>query len=535
MREVRVRRGLRGRGRRGHRRRAAGAATALLLLAAGAGGCRLTPGEDRDRGPVQVGTTDTVTALDPAGAYDAGSWALYGNLFQSLLTFAPGSKNPVPDAARSCGFKGDDLRTYTCELRPELSFANGHELTAEDVKFSFDRIARIKSPQGPGPLLETLGSVETSGGGRVVTFRLKVPDATFPLKIATGAGSIVDHRAYPFDTLRRGDRVDGSGPYTLKEYRPGTSAELTPNDKYEGAVKDVGSPVTVRYFPEPARMSEAWRNGTIDVAARQMPPADLAKYSLSETGSRMTETSGANARFLVFNLRDGAPAKPLAVRQAVAAVVDRQALARDVHLRTVEPLYSLVPQGFTGHATSFFDAYPKPDEDRARRLLLEAGVPTPVRFTLAYSKGAATDQEAALLSRQLEATGLFEVTTKRVEWTDFQRGYARGEYDAYCVSWLADFPDPDTFTTPLVGDGNALHSGYSSTRVEKLIRKAQQNDQRGRVADDFRSIQKIVAEDVPLVPLWQRKDYVLSNAGISGTQYLTDGTGIWRLWMLGRI
>ncbi|WP_444544991.1 ABC transporter substrate-binding protein [Streptomyces cinnamoneus] len=521
---------------RGVRMRRAVVPSALLALCVmGAGGCGITSGNGGGGGPLRVGTTDTVSTLDPAGAYDAGSWALYGNVYQSLMTFSPGSGAPVPDAARRCGFRGEDLRTYACELREGLKFSNGHPLTAKDVKFSFDRILRIKSGQGPKPLLETLGSVEVADDDRTVTFRLKAPDATFPFKIATGAGSIVDSTRYPADRLREGNEADGSGPYVLTSYQPGATAELERNDTYAGAVKKVGGDVTVRYFTDPQRMSDAWQRRSVDVAARQMPPTDLARLSSPDSGVRVNENAAANTRFLVFNLREDSPLRTPAVRQAVAAVVDRQALARDVHLRTVEPLYSLVPQGLTGHATSFFDAYPTPDAGRARQLLQKAGVQVPVSFGLAYSQGAVTDQEAALLKKQLEATGLFRVTTRKVAWQEFQEGYARGAYDAYCVSWVADFPDPDTFTTPLVGGGDAFHSGYSSPRVEQLIRLTQQNPLRNRVAGEIRDIQKIVAEDVPMVPLWQKKDYVLSTSSVSGAQYLSDGTGIWRLWMLGRI
>ncbi|WP_437112771.1 ABC transporter substrate-binding protein [Streptomyces syringium] len=514
-------------------RTATSSAVGVLLLAVGVGGCSLLSPETKKQEPISVGTTDTVSSLDPAGAYDAGSWALYSNVYQSLLTFAAGSSSPVPDAAERCDFK-DQLRTYECVLRPGLKFSNGRGLTAKDVKFSFDRIRRIDSDQGPRSLLATLRSVETSGDDRV-TFRLKVPDATFPFKIATGGGAIVDSTRYPANRLRTGDEVDGSGPYVLKKYRPGASAELAPAEQYRGGMKRKGSPVVVRYFADAERMSQAWQRRSIDVATRSMPPTDIAALSPADSDVKVMESAAASTRNLVFNLRDGSPVKDVAVRRAVASVVNREALARDVHRRTVEPLYSLVPTGLTGHTTSFYDRYPRPDAAKARQLLREAGIRVPVRFDLAYSQGAATDQEATLLKKQLEASGLFEVTTRRVGWAEFQKGYARGAYDAYCVSWVADFPDPDTFTSPLVGAGNALHSGYSSPRVDRLIEAGQRNEQRGRVAGTFRDIQKIVAEDVPLLPLWQKKDYALSDSTVSGTQYLSDGTGTWRLWQLGRI
>lgn len=94
-------------------------ATLLVLAAVGVGGWQLLPSQQDDSRAITVGTTDGVTSLDPVSAYDAGSWALFSNVFQSLLTFEPGGVTPVPDAARSCGFDGSDLRTYRCELQED--------------------------------------------------------------------------------------------------------------------------------------------------------------------------------------------------------------------------------------------------------------------------------------------------------------------------------------------------------------------------------------------------------------------------------
>src|SRR5690242_11502580 len=83
-------------------------ASLLVLAGVGVGGWQLLPSQEDTGKTIRVGTTDEITALDPAGAYDAGSWALYSNVFQSLLTYEPGSATPVPDAAQSCGFAGSE-------------------------------------------------------------------------------------------------------------------------------------------------------------------------------------------------------------------------------------------------------------------------------------------------------------------------------------------------------------------------------------------------------------------------------------------
>ncbi|MER5885523.1 ABC transporter substrate-binding protein [Streptomyces sp. NPDC001941] len=502
-----------------------------VLVAVGVGAWQLLPATSaKKKDAIAVGTTDEVTSLDPAGAYDAGSWAMYSNVFQSLLTFKQGASLPVPDAAKSCRWLGTDLTSYGCELRDDLTFSNGRGITAEDVKYSFDRMMGIKADAGPSSLFPTLKSV--SAQGRSVTFKLSARDATFPQKVATGAGSIVDREHYPRTSLREGTGVDGSGPYVLRKFEVGGDAELEPNPRYKGALVKQGGPVTVRYYKDSDDMADAWKAHRIDVAHRQMPPEFIADMDRTKDGVRVTEADSAEIRNLVFNVRKGAPLAKRAVRQAVASVVDRQKIAGSVYHSTVEPLYSLIPQGFLGHTTSFFDRYPQPDAKEAKELLRDAGVQTPVRFTLAHRDGETYAAEAAELKRELDATGLFEVTVKPVAWKTFLQEYARGTYDAFTVGWLPDFPDSDSFTQPLVSSGNSMHNGYASKAVDGLIQTTQQYGERSQAVQDFKAIQQEVAKDVPLLPLWQKKDYVLSSGDVAGSQYLTDGTGIWRLWEL---
>ncbi|MEU8621686.1 ABC transporter substrate-binding protein [Streptomyces sp. NPDC048623] len=505
-----------------------------VLVAAGIGGWQLLPSDEVRTDAITVGTTDEVTSLDPAGAYDAGSWAIYSNIYQSLLSFKPGFTTPVPDAAENCRFIGTKLSTYECTLRDDLTFSNGHKITGEDVRYSFERMLAIKADVGPAPLFPTLKSVRAAG--QKVTFQLSGRDATFPLKLATGAGSIVDHTTYPAKGLRDGNAVDGSGPYILKEYEPGVSARLEPNPRYKGAVAKAGHTVVVKYFKESEALAEAWKGKQVDVAHRQMPPDFLNTLGdESNDGMRVTEAASAEIRNLNFNTRPGKVMANKAVRKAIAAVIDRPAIVTGPYKGTVEPLYSLIPQGFVGHSTAFYDSFPEPSAAKAKQLLRAADVDTPVKFTLGHRKDATYAAEAAEIKKQLEETGLFKVTVTSVDWQNFQKEYAAGKFDVYPIGWFPDFADSDNFTAPLVGTGNALKNGYSSHKVDSLIASTQQYSDRGRATTDFKAIQDEVAKDVPLVPLWQKKDYVLSTEEVAGSQYLTDGTGVWRLWELSWI
>ncbi|MDJ0382844.1 ABC transporter substrate-binding protein [Streptomyces sp. G-G2] len=506
-------------------------AAGVVLGVAGVGAWVLLPTDAAGHGAIAVGTTDSVSSLDPAGAYDAGSWALFSNVYQSLLTIKPGSDVPVPDAATSCKFIGAKLTTYQCELRTDVKFSNGRQITAEDVKFSFDRIKAINSDQGPAPLFNTLESVKAEG--KTVTFNLSARDATFPFKIATGAAAIVDKDKYPAKKLREGASVDGSGPYTLGAYKEGASAELKPNATYKGQGKPAKSAVNVKYFKDSEALNAAWKDHGIEVAHRDMPPEVLAGLNPSLSDTRYQESGGTETRSMVFNVRPGSAMAQQPVRQAVAALLDRSKIAGDIYKGTVTPLYSIVPAGIAGHGTPFFDKYPAPNAATARKILKDAGITTPVSFKLGFNVRGANVPEAAELKRQLEGSGLFQVQTESVPvWDDFQKDYAAGKFDAYTIGWIPDFPDADNFSAPLVGADSSMNNGFADKTVGDLITRTQSFSNRGEAANDFRQLQEVVAQQIPILPIWQKKDYVLSREAVTGAQYLSDGTGVWRLWEL---
>ncbi|MCB5169972.1 ABC transporter substrate-binding protein [Streptomyces bambusae] len=503
----------------------------FVLVAAGVGAWQFYPSDGAGQGAVDVGTTDVASSLDPAGAYDAGSWALYSNVYQSLLTVKPGAAAPVPDAASACKFTGSQLTTYECELRPGLKFSNGREVTAEDVKHSFDRIKAINSDQGPAPLFNTLKSVSVQD--RKVTFSLSARDATFPYKIATGAASIVDRNTYPADRLREDGKADGSGPYVLDAYSQGKEARLKPNEGYRGDAKPAHQPVTIRYFKDSAQLDAAWQARDVDVAHRDLPPDVLADLRPGLPDTRYQQSGGSEIRSMVFNVRSGTPMADRAVREAVAAVLDRATISSGTYRGTVTPLYSLIPQGVGGHSTPFFDRWPEPSAAAAKKLLKEAGISTPVSFKLGFNVRGSNVAEAAEIKKQLEATGLFKVTTESVdEWPDFQKAYAAGRFDAYTIGWIADFPDPDNFTAPLVGADSSMNNGFKDKEIDRLITRTQSFSDRSAAVTDFRELQRLVAEKVPMLPIWQKKDFVVSREAVTGAQYLSDGTGVWRLWEL---
>lgn len=486
-------------------------------------------------GSVVIGTTDTVGSLDPAGAYDTGTWTLFTNTFQTLLRYPKTGTNPEAEVAKECHFSDELGQAYRCKLKTGLTFSNGHALTAEDVKFSVDRTMKIANANGPASLLSNIDKVETPDQHTVV-FHLKAPDATFPFKVATPAMAIVDSQTYPATKLVKDEKVTGSGPYKLDSYTKGKKAVFTANEHYRGGASLENSKVEVEYFTDGAKMQEALESGDIDMISRTLTPNQVTTLEgESDKGLEIVEMPSAEIRYLVFDTNNP-QVEDKAVRQAIAELVDRKALVRDVYERTAQPLYSMIPQGVTGHINSFFNMYGDPSKAKAADTLAQANITTPVPITLWYTTdhyGAATADEFAELKRQLEASGLFKVTLDSARWNNY--GYAERKYPVYGMGWFPDFADPDTYIAPFLDKDNFLNLAYrNDTVISKLLPRTRQEDDRSATVSQFRQAQDIIAKDVPLLPLWQGRQYVAMHDNISGVQWAMDGASCYRYWVISK-
>ena len=241
---------------------------------------------------------------------------------------------------------------YRCTLRSGLKFSNGHALTSEDVKFSLDRVLRIKDRNGPVSLLSNVDTVETPTS-REVVIHLRAPDATFPSKLITPAAAILDSEVYQGNALRKGFDLVGSGPYQAKtEVRGDRLVKVlyTRNPNYQGDVKPDSNKVELRFFDSASAMEKALAKGDIDVVHRGFSPGQIDKLNKGEVkGVRLFESSGQGIRHLVFDTDDPS-VRAKAVRQAIAHLVDRQALVRDVYKRTARaPLLADPEQRHLAH------------------------------------------------------------------------------------------------------------------------------------------------------------------------------------------
>ncbi|MFE8884874.1 ABC transporter substrate-binding protein [Pseudarthrobacter enclensis] len=500
---------------------------------------------------ITLGTTDKVVTLDPAGSYDAGSFLVMNQVYPFLLNAKPGSADASPDIAESASFTAPT--EYTVKLKPGLKFANGHALTSSDVKFSIDRVVKIADPNGPASLLSNLESVEATDDTTVV-FKLKAAnDQVFPGVLASNSGPIIDEEVFPADKVMGDDDIvkakPFAGPYSIDSYKKNELISLSVNSDYQGLLgKPANDGANIKYYADANNLKLDIQEGNIDVAGRSLTATDVADLE-GNSKVKVHKGPGGELRYIVFNFDtmpfgakapDADPAKSLAVRQAMANIVDRDAIANQVYKGTYLPAYSVVPEGFLGATQPLKDLYGnggKPDLEKAKKVFADAGISGPVNIKLQYNPdhyGSSSGDEYAMIKEQLEKSGLFTVDLQSTEWVTYSKDRTADAYPVYQLGWFPDYSDPDNYLTPFFVPGNFLKNHYDNPEVASLIQKQLTTVDKDERVKLLGEAQEAVAKDLSTLPLLQGAQVLVAGADVKGVETTLDASFKTRLGVISK-
>src|SRR4051795_11227795 len=536
----------------------AGITAAALALAACGGGSDDGDGGSSSGGgdSLTIGTSDKITTLDPAGAYDNGSFTVMNQVYPFLMNTTPGNPDVEPDIAESADFTSPT--DFTVKLKSGLTFVNGHDLTSSDVKFSFDRILKINDENGPASLLANLASTDAPDDTTVV-FHLKVGnDQTFAQILSTNVGPIVDEEVLSPDALTPdADIVKGksfAGPYTITNYDQNNLVSYEANPDYKGSL---GAPktdkVNVKYYADASNLKLDIQEGNIDVAFRSLSATDIADLRGNDK-VQVVDGPGGEIRYITFNFNtqpygattpNADPKKALAVRQAVADLIDRKELSDQVYKGTYTPLYSFVPEGLTGAITPLKDMYGDgnggPDADKAKQTLTAAGVTTPIELSLQYTTdhyGPSSGDEYALIKDQLDSSGLFSVNLQSTEYVQYSKDRVADVYPAYQLGWFPDFSDADNYLVPFFLNTptvtNFLANHYVNPAINTLIQQEVTTQDPAARQKLIEQIQTEEAKDLATVPYLQGSQVAVVGKDVKGTQDTLDAAFKFRYGVLSK-
>ncbi|HEY9881119.1 MAG TPA: ABC transporter substrate-binding protein [Leptolyngbyaceae cyanobacterium] len=497
---------------------------------------------------VTMGTTLQARTLDPADAYEIFPGILLYNLGDRLYTYKPGTTELAPQLATELPKISADGLTYTIPLRQGVTLHDGSSFNAEVMAFSIKRF--MENGGRPAFLLaEKVASVEASGDYEL-TLKLKTPFAAFTSLLTFWGVTPVPQSGYEIGAGKfKPASFVGSGPYKLASFSS-DAIKLDVNENYWGE-KPKNQGIDIQLFTSPANLYNTFKTKGLDVAYQTLDPDQIASLEreASSGGWQVTQAGTTVINYMSLNQKI-APFNDLKVRQAVAAMIDRNLINERVFQGQAEPLYSLIPTSFDIYKPVFKEAYGDGNFAKAKELLTAAGFSEskPFSFEIWYPSASTTRSVVAnTLKESIEKglPGLVTVSVQSTEGATLWENVEKGIYPAVLSNWYPDYYDADTFIQPFLscdqgspttlcqkGASQGNGSFYYSKEANDLI--AQQSSEQDQKARDgmFTKLQDMVGQDVPYIPLWQNKDYVFSQSGVNGVE--VQPTQQFLLWQISK-
>src|ERR687897_1223063 len=418
-----------------------------------------TPG-----GILKVGLQADPTALDPHKQSLTAIWHVIEHIYNGLTRITKPDLTIEPGLAEGWEIS-EDGTSYMFVLREGVTFHDGTPLKASDVKFTFERLVAPETASTSAAELASVKSIEVNDD-RTVVLTLHAPDASLLATLAGGTTVIYSEEFVKANNNDVSQVANGTGPFKFVEYVPNTRIVLERNENYweEGLPYLDGIEMTIA--ADDTARTAAVVTGTVDFI-EYAPLRDIPALE-QDPSLKLAGESNTNIRFIGFNLSREPFDNPL-VRQAIAAVVDREAMLGPTVFGYGTPTEVLFPPDFW--ATLQQEVRP-PDVERAKELMAEAGLADGFSTTItSWSQYSFLSNAAVVLQEQLRQIGI-EAELNLVEnATMFEQVYdaATRDYDI-AVTGESAYVDPNTlilqnFKTD--ESGNFVH--YSNPAVDELI------------------------------------------------------------------
>lgn len=466
------------------------------------GGC--TPSEHTS---IRLALAGEAVNLDPRYTTDATSARINRLIFARLVDFDEAAQ-PRPALAR---WEMLSSTHYRFHLRSEQrDFHDGGRLTSRDVKATYDFIL---DPANASPHRATLELIERIDvvDDDTLEVTLNRPDPLLPAYMVIG---ILPERLARAPQQTEFDPI-GSGPLVyLGRPEPGVTRLKR---RADGQVIEI-----VRVPDATVRVLKLLR-GEVDLLQNDLP-AELITYLAQHPDIQVRRATGNNFAYLGFNLEDGATGR-LAVRQAVAHALDREAIIKYVLDESARPAGALLPpEHWAGHPDLKGVSH---DLQRARQLLAEAGYgkERPLQLTYKTSNDAVRIRLATVVQNQLAKAGI-QVALQTYDWGTFYGDIKAGRFQLYSLAWVG-VKTPDIFryvfhSESLPPDG-ANRGRFRDATADTLIEAAEQVPDRADQIILYQALQERLLAQLPLVPLWYEDQVYAARADIDGYALTADG------------
>ncbi|NMC80064.1 MAG: ABC transporter substrate-binding protein [Chloroflexi bacterium] len=508
------------------------AASETAAPAAGAEASAAT-GAETTAEPVTITIADALqpSSLDIATEYEAAAMAVNRVVYERLVRYQGDTTEVEPELATSWEESEDGLE-WTFHLREGVKFQDGTPFNAEAVKFSYDRVMTIN--QGPAWMFSKIDHIEAVDDN-TVKFVLTEPFSSFLPVLANIWGTGIVSPKVIQDNETNDDLAQeymqnhmvGTGPYSFVEWVHGDHITLQRNlDYWGGWDESKGQPidrVIIKFITESATQRLQLEQGDLDIAMN-ISVDDLADVS-SEDGISLVENPSLMGTYIRFNVQKPPLDNPK-VREAIRLALDYDALINQVMLGHAIQMQGPASIGLPGHNDNL--PVVKQDLDKARQLLEEAGVTTPLTLEYVYETGQEDRRMAGeLLQANLADLGItLEIHSLPWEtiWARVSSDDKTQTPDLTANGWWPDYAAVENFLYPMYHSSqwppNSLNIGfYKNEEVDKLLDQALAEPDEATRNGLYEQAQELIFNDVPDIDLYQKSMTVMIRDWVKGYVY----------------
>lgn len=477
--------------------------------------------EPKHGGEMVVTYKDDVSTLDPAIGYDWQNWSMIKSLFDGLMDYEPGTTNLKTDLAESYDIS-DEGKTFTFKVRSGVKFHNGREMTAEDIKYSIDR---VMDPKAQSPGAGFFGSIKTITvvDPHTIKFELSRPDATFLHVMAINFAHVVPKEEVEKYGADFGKHPVGTGAYKLAEWTLGQRLVFERNPDYFHEGVPYLDKITFEIGQEPNVALLRLQQGEVDVLGDGIPPAQFLQVKDDPNYKGwIVEGGQLHTGYVTMNVKTP-PFDNVKVRQAVNMAINKDRIVRIINGRAV-PANQPLPPSMPGYVKDY-KGYPY-DPEKAKQMLAEAGMTDGFATELYATSTDPQPRIAQAIQQDLAAIGIKAEIKSLAQANVIEAG---GNGTAPMIwsggmAWIADFPDPSNFYGPILGCGGAVQGGWNwswycnealdkqAAEADSMVDPAKKADREKLWGEIFTNLMK----DAPWAPVFNEQRFTMHSPRMGG-------------------
>jgi peptide/nickel transport system substrate-binding protein len=478
---------------------------------------------------------------DPATAYDARSSVVIENAYDRLLTYEGADATHFAPQLAQEWMVSDDAMVLTFKLREDAVFHDGTPVTAEAVKYSFNRVLTMNQP--PSWMLSQMMDLDST---KVIDDYNVEIHLTSPYAAALGVlthtvASIVNPAVVEANGgivageenlwMNQNEGGAGSGPYVLKEWIPAERLVFERNDNYwgeKGKIKTIECPIVL----EMATRIMLLRAGDADIHP-YFPQVNVPEVEGAEN-LIIAPFASFDIDFVALGCRGSLEDK--AVRQAISYAYPYQQSLDLIYQGYGSRLTGAIPDGMYGYYAIPENQRYRLDLEKANQLLDGAGWVWPgdpgvgVRHkdyelldmeVLLPIGDELRMQQALLWQSELKKIG-FDLIIREIVWAIAYKVVRAHESDGMFTGWLPDYPDPDNYVDAVLGADNSdaiYGSSYANPEMDALIAAGKVEADPAKRAELYKQIQELTFEDAPYIWVAQNINVTILNERVKGYYY----------------